>query len=446
MHRFLGCMFVTSLLAAVGAAQDGDLFNKLDANKDGSITADEVPGDQQAKFAQLLKIAGRETDKKIGLAQFQAALKQLQTQERAAANPQAPAGQPAVDSAELFVKLDANKDGFVTADEVPEGQKSLFDRLVRNADTNGDKQLSKAEFAAGLKPDDAPRQPLAGGGPPGRRGGAAPQGDAGQRFQRLDANKDGKISKDELPEPLQQNFARLDANSDGSLSTEELARGGMGFLPRPGAPGAPPPEQLAADFDRLDANKDGKLTKDEVPEERQLMRLILDRPEAAGGVTKEQLLKAMADPQPRRPDGNPIRRPDGAPRTRPNGTPMPLPADALRPALAAIDANRDGELSAEEIAGAAKALLALDKNGDGKLSREEIGGGGGPQGRPGAGQPLVPGAGLRDRWKEADANGDGKLSKEEAPGPLKEQFDRIEANKDGVLDETEIQQFRRRMQ
>jgi len=444
MRKRIGSLFFVGVLCGGGLlAQDGDLFNKLDANKDGSVTADEVPADQQARFAQLLKIAGREEARKIGLAQFQAALKQLQAQERAAANPQTPAGQPTVDPAELFAKLDANKDGFVTGDEVPEGQKSLFDRLVRNADSNGDKQLSKAEFAAGLKPDDAPRQPLAGGGFPGRRGGA-PQGDARQRFERLDANKDGKLSKDELPEPLQQAFARLDANSDGSISAEELARGGMAVIQRVG--GLPSPEQLAADFDRLDANKDGKLTKDEVPEERRLMRTILDRPEAAGGVTKEQLQRAMAvlgagGGQ----TGTPPRRPDGAPLVGPNGAPMPLPADALRPALAAIDANRDGELSAEEIAGAAKALLGLDKNGDGKLSREEINGGG-PLNRPGAGQPLVPGAGLRDRWKEADANGDGKLSKDEAPGLLREQFSRLDANGDGFLDEAEIQRVGRRLQ
>src|SRR6476646_4389649 len=72
----------------------------------------------------------------------------------------------AQDAAELFSKLDANKDGFVTADEVQESQKALFERLLRNADKDGDKRLSKEEFQAGLKPDDAPKPPLAGGGPP----------------------------------------------------------------------------------------------------------------------------------------------------------------------------------------------------------------------------------------------------------------------------------------
>lgn len=50
------------------------------------------------------------------------------------------------------------------------------------------------------------------------------------------------------------------------------------------------------------------------------------------------------------------------------------------PLMAALDANKDGEISAEEIANAATALKALDKNGDGKLSRDEIRPARGPRG------------------------------------------------------------------
>lgn len=45
----------------------------------------------------------------------------------------------------------------------------------------------------------------------------------------------------------------------------------------------------------------------------------------------------------------------------------------LLAALAALDANHDGILSASEIANAPSALMKLDKNGDGKLSPEECG-------------------------------------------------------------------------
>jgi predicted O-methyltransferase YrrM len=60
------------------------------------------------------------------------------------------------------------------------------------------------------------------------------------------------------------------------------------------------------------------------------------------------------------------------------------------PVMTALDADGDGELSAQEAADAVAALKKLDKNGDGKLSREELrpqfGGRGGPGG-PGPGGP-----------------------------------------------------------
>lgn len=48
-------------------------------------------------------------------------------------------------------------------------------------------------------------------------------------FTRLDANKDGKLVRDELPENQKPNFAQIDANSDGAISRAELnayTRGG----------------------------------------------------------------------------------------------------------------------------------------------------------------------------------------------------------------------------
>jgi len=50
----------------------------------------------------------------------------------------------------------------------------------------------------------------------------------------------------------------------------------------------------------------------------------------------------------------------------------------LHPLMMALDADADGELSAEEISHAAAALKKLDKDADGRLSREELR----PQGVP----------------------------------------------------------------
>lgn len=353
---------------------------------------------------------------------------------------------------DLFTQLDTNKDGFVTEDEVEGTKKALFQRLVRVADENGDKKLSKDEFAKGTQKSTEAKPPLAGEpGRPGRGGTGAfnPK----EILSRLDKNGDGKISKDEAPERMKENFDRLDANKDGNLDADELARLAGAFGGRPGGlpPGAPAPgDAKAAEeiFTKHDANSDGKLTKDEIPEEqREMFQRMLDR---LGGdsVNKEQFVRAMMFERGaggRPPGGRP-----GAPG-QPGGGPM-----VALPVLRALDADGDGEISKAEIEGAAKALAALDKNGDGKLTRDEIlpnFPGAGFPGRPGAeGRPGQPGPGGRGnpeeiarRLKEADKNGDGKISKEEAPDQLKERFDRIDSNGDGQIDEAELKVMFERM-
>ena len=351
---------------------------------------------------------------------------------------------------DLFTQLDTNEDGFVTGDEVEGSKKALFERLVRVADENGDKKLSKDEFAKGTQKSTETKPPLAGEpGRPGRPGGGAVN--IKEYLNRLDKNGDGKISKEEAPDRMKENFDRLDTNKDGSIDAEEFARSAAGLGGRPGAPGGVPgtdgPDAKGFEeiFSKHDANSDGKLTKDEVPDgQKEMFQRVLDR---SGGesLNKEQFVKAMM-----------AQRAAGArpPEGRPNepGQPGAGPMVAL-PVLRALDADGDGEISKAEIEGAAKALAALDKNGDGKLSRDEIlpnlGGTGFP-GRPG--QPGRPGNGPRAnpeemlrRLKEADKNGDGKISKEEAPDQLKERFDRIDGNGDGQLDETEIKTMLERM-
>ncbi len=61
--------------------------------------------------------------------------------------------------------------------------------------------------------------------------------DPEQIFTSLDANKDGKLTKDELPDPLRERVGLADADGDGGISKQELenilklfsgARGGRG--------------------------------------------------------------------------------------------------------------------------------------------------------------------------------------------------------------------------
>lgn len=349
---------------------------------------------------------------------------------------------------DLFTQLDTNKDGFITDNEVEGSKKALFERLVRVADENGDKKLSKDEFAKGTQKSTEEKPPLTGDTRrPGPGGGAVPN--LKEYLSRLDKNGDGKISKDEAPDRMKENFDRLDANKDGFIGLDEFGRGAPGLGGRPAAaplgnPGPGGEGRFAEEiFTKHDANSDGKLTKDEIPEgQKETFQKMAERL-GVDSLTKEQFVRAMtaqrASQEGRPPEGG---RPGSA---FPGGLP-PLPV------LRALDADNDGELSKAEIEGAAKALAALDKNGDGKLSRDEILPNmptGGFPGRPGAegrpGQPGQPGTAGRPnpeemlrRLKEADKNGDGKISKEEAPDRMKENFDRLDANGDGQIDETEL--------
>lgn len=123
------------------------------------------------------------------------------------------------------------------------------------------------------------------------------------------------------------------------------------------------------------------------------------------------------------------------------------------PLMRVLDADKNGELSSDEIANAAKALKALDKNEDGKLSREELrpqfphgrqpgqrgGQGGGPGGRPGGGPPS--GEQFVKHIMGFDKDGDGKVTKEELPEPMQRMLQRGDTNEDGAIDREEAEKL-----
>jgi len=161
-------------------------------------------------------------------------------------------------------------------------------------------------LAAALCAGDSQPQPGQGpgpGGPPGQRPpGPSPE----ELFQKADANKDGKVTLEELTAAVEARvkaerealFARIDANGDGNVSKEEFLAfeppgpqgpPGQG-PPGQGPPGEGPPGQgppgegkgvrkqqrrggpdPAEMFKRFDRNGDGIITADEVkrPEGRE---------------------------------------------------------------------------------------------------------------------------------------------------------------------------------
>ena len=84
--------------------------------------------------------------------------------------------------------------------------------------------VTPEEFTKVRKATATARGPLARGGP-GRGPGADLAGnDIVERIMSFDKNNDGKITKDELPERMQNLIARGDTNKDGVLDRDEVKK------------------------------------------------------------------------------------------------------------------------------------------------------------------------------------------------------------------------------
>jgi len=341
---------------------------------------------------------------------------------------------------ELFQRLDKNGDGKLTAEEVPEDQRRFFDRSVRVGDKDNDGVLTKDEFVQANRPGDNPNVPLGQlGGGPGRPGQGG--GDVRQRFEMMDRNKDGKLTKDEIPEQFRERMQQLfDRAGKNEISLEEYQR----FAGGPPGGGNFQPGEM---FNRLDRNSDGKLSKDELPEfMRDRFAPVFERL-GKDELTREDFVQA----------GQRLFGQAGRPSGAPDGTMRPDGAPFLPALFRKLDTNGDGRIAKDELAKAADKFAELDENGDGQLDPRElmgpppggIPGGPNPAGRPEAGRPnATPNPEGRPRrpggtdggpvFARMDRNGDGKLSKDEAPERMRENFGRYDKDSDGFLTPEEL--------
>ena len=99
-------------------------------------------------------------------------------------------------------------DGVQTRAEVQTRTAERFARM----DANKDGKLTQAEAEAARKRAEAAGRGPAGGGP----------GGGGMFLTRMDANKDGAVTKAEMSAMTEQRFRMADTNKDGWLSKGEL--------------------------------------------------------------------------------------------------------------------------------------------------------------------------------------------------------------------------------
>jgi hypothetical protein len=109
----------------------------------------------------------------------------------------------------------------------------------------------------------------------------------------LDADGDGEISSTERVGAVAA-LKKLDKNSDGKLTMEELIPEGMRGPFGPGGPGFLEPEEMINRMMMADANNDGFIDEDEMPERMKTMMLDRGDTNKDGKLSKEELVKLVA--------------------------------------------------------------------------------------------------------------------------------------------------------
>ena len=243
---------------------------------------------------------------------------------------QAPQGPPGGRRPPAFADVDKNGDGRISREEW-QGPSEVFDRL----DTDKDASISQDEFKVG----------------PRRGPGGPPQAD--HLLKLLDSSADGKVSQSEFS-TLTQQFEKLDQNADGSLTQDELegffrgprnpqmAAGTRPDGPDPRGPKNPP------DFADLDLNGDKKISREEWHGPPQ----SFDRVDSSGnGAIEESEWNARQNRMQPPPGGGFGGR-----------------------ILKFLDADGDQKVSQAEFAALTRLFSTLDADHDGSLSKDELAG------------------------------------------------------------------------
>ena len=207
-----------------------------------------------------------------------------------------------------FTLLDANNDGVLDAQEI-DGAPAVLAKLDKNSDGQVSADEVRPAFPAGRERGGPGGDGRVRGGP---EGGAAANvvEDMVKTLMAFDANGDGKLSKNELPERMRGMFDRADENKDGFLTSDEIRKlaaaqsapadpGSPGGRGREGRRGDGPDGRPARDMNfirmdpvlaAVDTNGDGVLSAEEIRKApNSIRKLDID---GDGKVTREELMTA----------------------------------------------------------------------------------------------------------------------------------------------------------
>jgi Ca2+-binding EF-hand superfamily protein len=226
------------------------LFERLDANGDGSLKTSEVPSTQERLFARLVRIGDKNGDKALSRDEFVKALVPNRPEKKI--ETKAPDGYPEANAARyVLLLMDTSRNSWIESDEVPEDMLPVFEAMAERVDANENGTMDRYELSRGAR--DVGRvaaryvareridvaKELAklekSQGPAAKRfdvsgapllGNLADPRQARETFKQFDANKDGKLILAELPDPVQPQFERfiriVDRDRDGGLSEREF--------------------------------------------------------------------------------------------------------------------------------------------------------------------------------------------------------------------------------
>lgn len=220
------------------------MFDRFDKNRDGQLTGNEIPERMRERMANI----DANGDDAIDKSEFKAIADRLQGASKKSAGKTKPDGKPAsgneagkrpvgkpgksgkfakkggdgMDADAMFARLDRDGNGKLSKSELRGPLAETADRV----DANGDGEISKDEMRDAMT---FMRRMRDGAGKSGGGSGGRGEGEANRSpralFNQQDVDADGRVTKNEATGKFASDFDRLDANKDGKLSLQEVESG-----------------------------------------------------------------------------------------------------------------------------------------------------------------------------------------------------------------------------